>query len=249
MKITNRNIQNTAIVGDVHSCSSLLADVIEQSRQKGANHFVFVGDLLDRGPDPVETIEIVTKLYKRNEATILMGNHDWKLIRLLDGVKGLHLSSDALITLDRLTEDSKKAFHVLFERREFALVDHDHKVMVSHAPGLRPYKLLDRTKDGINIPKKLAMTLLYGITDHDKKTSEGFPVRLPLTSNPYDDLNGWRLIHGHTHAGELHPEKGNPNVICVDFCAGQVDGRCAAYVFAEDTMDGTLVLSEKTTFD
>jgi len=223
---------------------------VDECRTRGVEHFIFLGDLLDRGPDPIGTIERVAELKRKGQATVIMGNHDWKLVRLFDGNKGLHLSNEAKVTLNKLKghDDKRDLYHSLFSERIFAVFDMDAKIMLCHAPGMRPYYLLDRMKDGETVPKRMAMPLLYGKTNGEKD-SLGFPVRLPLTESAYDDLNGWLLVHGHTHARELHPEHGNPNILCVDYGAGEANGKLAAWIFAEDPRDtGELILSEGTTF-
>src|SRR5689334_9801173 len=74
------------IIGDVHGCSSELVDLLElldapdQSRT-----LVFVGDLVNRGPDPVGVLRLVMQLYAANAAMCVLGNHDDQLRWLLHG--------------------------------------------------------------------------------------------------------------------------------------------------------------------
>lgn len=79
-------------VGDVHGEGSLLAELllmIEQdnaSREPAKTVLIFLGDLIDRGPD---SSGVLTRLRKyRHEGVkpvFLMGNHEEVLLRILDG--------------------------------------------------------------------------------------------------------------------------------------------------------------------
>jgi bis(5'-nucleosyl)-tetraphosphatase (symmetrical) len=65
----------TLVVGDVHGCLAELEHLLrEVSYAAGADRLVFVGDLLDRGPDPVGVLRRVRAL----GAECLLGNHEEK---------------------------------------------------------------------------------------------------------------------------------------------------------------------------
>lgn len=65
----------TLIVGDVHGCADELRALLAQAK---ADRVVMVGDLFTKGPDPAGVYELV----RGREA--VMGNHDDRLIRVLD---------------------------------------------------------------------------------------------------------------------------------------------------------------------
>lgn len=72
------------IIGDVHSCAEELQELITLAKQKYPQHgLVFVGDLFDRGPDPV----LVAKLLLDSNAYWVPGNHDLRLIKIKEGHK------------------------------------------------------------------------------------------------------------------------------------------------------------------
>lgn len=70
-------------IGDVHGRADLLGSLIafigEHSRIGGAEPRVFfLGDIVDRGPDSREAMEIVCKTLKRwPQSRLLIGNHDF----------------------------------------------------------------------------------------------------------------------------------------------------------------------------
>lgn len=66
---------STIAIGDVHGC---LAELDELLALIGRGHrLVFLGDLMDRGPDPVGVVRRVREL----RAECVMGNHDEKHVR------------------------------------------------------------------------------------------------------------------------------------------------------------------------
>jgi hypothetical protein len=76
------------IIGDVHGCADKLMGLLEllgYSVKDGAyrhseRQAIFVGDLIDRGPQQVETIEVVRAMIDAGTAQIVMGNHEFNAI-------------------------------------------------------------------------------------------------------------------------------------------------------------------------
>ena len=79
-------------VGDVHGRDDLLADLLAQieadiaSRAPATNIIIFLGDLIDRGPDSAGVVERLRN-YRRKDIRLifLAGNHEEVLLRILDG--------------------------------------------------------------------------------------------------------------------------------------------------------------------
>lgn len=78
-------------VGDVHGCRSQLIhllEVIEQDRAEyaGVVHLVFLGDLIDRGPDSAGVIEHLRIAdLPADKVTFIMGNHEEIMLDCYDG--------------------------------------------------------------------------------------------------------------------------------------------------------------------
>jgi diadenosine tetraphosphatase ApaH/serine/threonine PP2A family protein phosphatase len=70
----------TLFVGDVHGCASELEELIDDVR---AERVVLVGDLFLKGPDP----EGVWALVRDRGLESVLGNHDDRLLRHVDGEK------------------------------------------------------------------------------------------------------------------------------------------------------------------
>lgn len=86
------------IIGDVHGCYpellTLLAKLgfevdkttsIPTVSGNSDRMLVFLGDLIDRGPDSLAVLELVMDLCKKGQALCIPGNHDEKLMRHLMG--------------------------------------------------------------------------------------------------------------------------------------------------------------------
>lgn len=70
--------RRTLVIGDVHGCLAELEALLEEAvYAPGQDRLVFLGDLLDRGPDPVGVLHRVREL----GATCVMGNHEEKHLR------------------------------------------------------------------------------------------------------------------------------------------------------------------------
>lgn len=73
------------LIGDVHGCASLLIRLLErlgytQDRDGVWSHperrVLFLGDLLDRGPEIVETIDLARRMVSAGHAEMILGNHE-----------------------------------------------------------------------------------------------------------------------------------------------------------------------------
>lgn len=92
------------VVGDLHGCleelKALLADMAYEEANGKWGHaagrrLVFVGDLVNKGPDSAGTLDLVMRLVEQGMAFCVPGNHDDKLLRKL---KGQQVEEDAAFT-------------------------------------------------------------------------------------------------------------------------------------------------------
>ena len=66
-------------IGDVHGWNRRLTQVLERSE----GQLVFMGDLVDRGPEVPAVLDRVHALCANGRAQCLLGNHEWMLLRSL----------------------------------------------------------------------------------------------------------------------------------------------------------------------
>jgi hypothetical protein len=76
------------IIGDVHGCAAQLASLLGDLgyRPDGGAYrhperkAIFVGDLIDRGPEQLRVLEVVKRMVDGGSAQIVMGNHEFNAI-------------------------------------------------------------------------------------------------------------------------------------------------------------------------
>lgn len=67
----------TVVIGDVHGCLAELDELLARLELRPSDRLVFLGDLVDRGPDPVGVVRRVRAL----GAECVYGNHEDKHVR------------------------------------------------------------------------------------------------------------------------------------------------------------------------
>ncbi|MGW2597984.1 polynucleotide kinase-phosphatase [Streptomyces klenkii] len=184
------------IIGDIHGCSSELETLLAKLGYEDGAHpagrtAVFVGDLVDRGPDSPGVLRRVMGMVAAGNALCVPGNHENKLGRWLKGkkVQPTHGLAETIEQLER--EDARDpAFRTQVQEFIEGLVSHyvldDGKLVVCHA-GL-PEKYHGRTSG------RVRSHALYG--DTTGETDEfGLPVRYPWA----EDYRGRAaVVYGHT---------------------------------------------------
>ncbi|MGH7154832.1 MAG: AAA family ATPase, partial [Acetobacteraceae bacterium] len=204
------------IVGDVHGClrelTSLLrrlgyASVGTEWRHPDGRRAIFLGDLVDRGPDSPGVLRLVMDMVAAGAALCVQGNHDNKLHRKLSGrdVKVNHGLAETLAQIEALPDADRPAF--IAESRAFLDTLRSHywldggKLVVAHA-GLKA----DMHGRGSGSVRSFA---LYGETTGE--TDEfGLPVRYEWAR----DYRGEAMVvYGHTPVPV--PEWVN-RTICID---------------------------------
>ena len=104
------------LVGDVHGCRSELDTLLSELGWDGTGHpdgrtAVFVGDLVDRGPDTPGVLRRVMSMVATGTALCVQGNHEAKLVRALRGapVRVAHGLAESLAQLGRESEEFRRA--------------------------------------------------------------------------------------------------------------------------------------------
>lgn len=71
-------------IGDVHGCVEELALLYRQIEARSGDRFVFLGDLIDRGPESSRAVRLVGEIIENHPGSVsILGNHEAKLARLL----------------------------------------------------------------------------------------------------------------------------------------------------------------------
>jgi len=204
------------IVGDIHGC---LDELIELTRALGyeverspegwrAKHsagrrLVFVGDLVDRGPDSPGVVCFVRDVLQAGMGFCVAGNHDAKLSKALRGrdVKISHGLERSLEQLKDTTSDFKREIADFLDGLISHYVLDDGRLVVAHA-GLSE-ELQGRTSG------KVRSFAMYGET-----TGETDDYGLPVRYNWAESYRGRAMVvYGHTPVPEAEWLN---NTICLD---------------------------------
>ncbi|WP_282794936.1 polynucleotide kinase-phosphatase [Streptomyces sp. CC224B] len=181
------------IIGDVHGCARELEALLGKLGYVDGAHpegrtAVFVGDLVDRGPDTPGVLRRVMSMVAGGTALCVPGNHENKLGRHLRGRKVQHTHGLAE-TIEQLAGESEE-FRARVREFVDGLVSHyvldGGKLVVCHA-GL-PERYHGRTSG------RVRSHALYG--DTTGETDEfGLPVRYPWA----EEYRGRAaVVYGHT---------------------------------------------------
>ncbi|HEX2312836.1 MAG TPA: polynucleotide kinase-phosphatase, partial [Thermomonospora sp.] len=206
------------IIGDIHGCRAELEELLAElgyeitrdalGRAEGARHpegrtAVFVGDLVDRGPDTPGVLRLVMGMVAEGTALCVSGNHENKLVRALKGrnVKVTHGLAESLEQLEAEPADFRDRALAFMDGLISHYVLDGGKLVVAHAGLKEEYH--GRSSG------RVRSFALYG--DTTGETDEyGLPVRYPWAR----DYRGTAMVvYGHTPV--LEPEWVN-NTICLD---------------------------------
>ena len=200
------------IIGDVHGCFDELQELLEKlgyqittEVDKEVNYgytvtvperrkVLFVGDLVDRGPASNKVLRLAMSMIKNKQALCVLGNHDDKLKRKLEG-RNVQISHGLAETLEQLATEPE-AFVTEVHAFLNSLISHyildNGKLCIAHA-GLRE-EMQGRTS---GIVRSFA---LYGET-----TGEIDEFGLPMRYNWAKDYKGKTMVvYGHTPVHEAN---------------------------------------------
>jgi protein phosphatase len=206
------------VIGDIHGCRAELETLLaelgytvehdDERRAVGARHpeqrrVVFVGDLVDRGPDTPGVLRLAMGMVAAGDAFCVAGNHENKLLRAMRGrnVQITHGLAESLAQL----ENEPPEFRAQVQEFLDGLISHyvfdGGKLVVAHAGIAERY--IGRASG------RVRSFCLYG--DTTGETDEfGLPVRYPWAN----DYRGEAVVlYGHTPVPT--PEWVN-NTLCLD---------------------------------
>ena len=178
------------IIGDVHNESNLLGHAIDYALLNELR-IVFVGDLVDYGPTPTETIHMAYDLMNNHNAIFIEGNHDNKINRYLLG-NDVTISHGMVPTIEAL-ENNKVSdmFKSIYENMLPLLVIGD--THITHGAFTSSYWSDDINDSAHNRAR------LYGEIDKSKPFVEWNGQQYPARTYDWVDAipSGKTVIVGH----------------------------------------------------
>jgi serine/threonine protein phosphatase 1 len=206
-------------VGDIHGRSDLLAALIDQAARepklRDRRAIVFLGDLVDRGPDSLGAIDLAMAAKARagaDEAVALMGNHEAMMRLALDPTTPRDDAIDALDTWianggDRTmaefvkTDEAPENLDALLKIARAALPERVRSWLESLRASWRSGEVLfvhAGVNPQIELEAFLAVPWNIPLAQLDEDRHWAW-VRWPfLQHRPRKGFGGFFVIHGHT---------------------------------------------------
>jgi protein phosphatase len=198
------------IIGDIHGCRSELETLLGRlgydlpaGRHPDGRKVVFLGDLVDRGPDIPGVLRLVMRMVEAGSALCVPGNHEMKLLRKLRGkdVRITHGLAESLAQLEREPPEFTEQVADFIDDLVSHYVLDDGKLVVAHA-GMK--ESMQGRGSG-----KVREFALYGET-----TGETDEFGLPVRYNWASEYRGRAMVvYGHTPVPEPQWLNGT---ICID---------------------------------
>jgi len=108
-------MQKTFLIGDVHGCIDELLDLVQLLSPGRNDRLIFIGDLIDRGPNSTAVVRQVVKWSKELDVKLVLGNHEEKFLRYVKHVnlgngqeKGMTGTEEFPALLAAISEDEFK---------------------------------------------------------------------------------------------------------------------------------------------
>lgn len=194
------------VIGDVHGCREELEALLSELGYRVARNdtadgpgydiespagrtAVFVGDIVDRGPDSAGALALVMDMVAAGHALAVPGNHDAKLARALAGrnVERKHGLAETLEQLEAAPEAFRTRAAQFLDTLPSHYVLDGGKLAVAHA-GMKEH-LQNRTS------RQVRDFGLYGETTGETDDDDGLPVRLDWAA---DYRGRAAVVYGHT---------------------------------------------------
>ncbi len=207
----------TYLLSDVHGHRAALEAVLEKVQPSSDDVFYMLGDMTDRGPDPIGSIEVCASL---PNVTILLGNHEDMLLNCV-AQKGISLEDEFLWMLNG-GHTTMKGLHRLSKQQRnelidwlralprYAIVEMPERIYVLVHAGIRP-GIGPVPEDGVWDEEALS-AMLEAQTDEDLTW-----IRDEFWGQPTGLVNeqgeGPVVIAGHT-----------PSIYCVTMANGASGG-------------------------
>jgi len=198
------------IIGDVHGCREELVLLLQELgysvdlvagadgapgyavRPPEGRKAVFLGDLVDRGPDTPGVLRLVMGMVEAGTALCVPGNHDVKLVKALRGknVQIKHGLAESLEQLERETPEFRERAAAFLDGLVSHYVLDEGRLVVAHAGMKEAYQ-----GRGSGTVREFA---LYGET-----TGETDDFGLPVRFNWAAEYRGAAtMVYGHTPVPE-----------------------------------------------
>lgn len=200
-------MKRTIIIGDVHGMAVELQSLLDKLEPRSTDALVFVGDLVDKGPEVIKAVRMVRELSAQFNVVVLEGNHEEKHKRYRkhlasnNGVADTMTGAEEMGELTKVLSEEDVAFlesFVLFHRIE------EYDILVVHGgiPG-NMTDFPDTIPEALSLSGKRRKLLSRILRTRHINSETGEPIRLgehtgadPYWAKVYDGRFG-HVVFGH----------------------------------------------------
>jgi len=245
-----------AVIGDVHGCINALSELVERLLKKyDIEKFIFIGDLIDRGPASAEVMQYVQDLKKTYPLELLRGNHEDMMLDFAAGVR--HYGNS-----DWLNNGGIEAIRSISGEALFEKYVKDEAIFEEFSHHLKRFEyLLSSIKDYLVIEfggRKLFFSHA-GVSDFSlppERQMDFLPEDLRLIKYPFiwdrgvdskrEKYFDYTVVHGHTPVLKLtgYAEGGEPfvnknkngDIVSINIDTGCVYGGSLSALLTDDAL-------------
>ena len=142
------------VISDIHGCYEQYMKLLDKIHFSERDTLYLLGDLVDRGPEPME---VVKDVMRRKNVVTIMGNHDYRALRILERFDphGTIINSEDLLTCKYWIKDGGKSTvqgflnMSLHERSEF--LDYFGLNSIDDLPDMRDFITQDENEDEVDL--------------------------------------------------------------------------------------------------
>ncbi|MEH7870198.1 metallophosphoesterase family protein [Rhizobium laguerreae] len=237
---------HTFAIGDVHGRADLLKALLDEIDKKASRlvstyRVVFLGDIIDRGPDSRKAMDLVARtLAEVPGSRLILGNHDSYALRIIDETNPFRKQALLLHWISQMGGAATLASYG-FKFKEATLdvvaevIDGEHIDMLRAAqhyfeleyhilvhaglePGIPlqsqdPYKLMWIREPFLSYAETFGKTVVHGHTPVDTMWVQRFPNRIAIDTDAH--------VSGTLSALHVHPS-GRVEVIQAQSVAGLI---------------------------
>ena len=226
-------------IGDIHGEAAKLDELVRRIRAdamslKAAHRLVFLGDMIDRGPDSRRVVECAMRLVNQEAAVAIKGNHEELMLHAYDREDSIGLYHWAVNGGDETIASYESANGASGHWRN--AVDREH------VKWLRTLPTLWRDEER-------GIAFVHGGIDPETFPECGDDVRMWTRSSGFFNADAWParaeladllVVHGHTPTRDFEPHV-HPRRINVDTgacfggpltCAVLAPGEAPRFLFA-----------------
>lgn len=226
----------TYAIGDVHGRADLLEATLtfieEENRATPTGYrVIFLGDIIDRGPDSKRAMDlVVAELDRRSESRLILGNHEEFLLLFLDRPDKRHLVFDHWMSNGGLA--TAVSYGLDMTRRYERIEDAHHDLLARLTAYPRQIEILRAAESHVLSTEHVYVHagLRPGVRIADQTAKDMRTIRSNFLNSSYDF--GLTVVHGHTETKSARPEIYG-NRIALDTGA-DLSGVLSTFVFEKE---------------